>query len=247
MRKIRLYIPAPLGAGQQLELDALRTNYLSRTLRLKQGAEFVAFNGEGGEYQAKLVELGRRSASIDIGEFSDIERESGLAITLVQGIGGLEKMDLVVQKATELGVAAIQPVATRRSQGRDITERAEKRVSRWESIAISAAEQCGRNRLLKISSPCSLADWLASNMLQTFAFTPVAAHDSWPTEPAAAVALVVGPEGGFDAEELATLDQSGAKQLSLGPRTLRTETAAITVAAAWQACFGDIGGQGHSR
>ncbi len=241
MRAPRLFSEIKLSPGEHV-LGAEAAGYLTRSLRLGPGDPLRVFDGSGGEYDARLLSSTRHELRIDVGEFHANENESPLQVTLVQGLASMEKMDLIVQKATELGVARLTPVSMARSQGKSLSRRAEKRLARWEKIAISAACQCGRNRLPVIDPPTSLEAWLASPPAASgvLALDPSATR-GWPPKLAPHISLVVGPEGGLDEAELAALKAAGAHAIQLGPRILRTETAGLAALAACQARYGDMG------
>jgi 16S rRNA (uracil1498-N3)-methyltransferase len=241
MRLTRVYVPQPLTSGAQCTLPADAAEHLSRVLRLTAGAELIVFNGAGGEFQAQLRSAGKRGALISIGEFRPREAESPLHVTLLQCLARGDKMDLVVQKATELGVTRIVPVRAERSVVQLGDARVDRRLAHWRAVAASACEQCGRNRLPEILAPrdlagaCELASPGARLMLlpaATRSLTGAACGLQ-------AVALLVGPEGGFSAAELRLATASGFAAVHAGPRVLRTETAAIAALATLQALAGD--------
>jgi 16S rRNA (uracil1498-N3)-methyltransferase len=238
----RFHCPLPLTSGQTIELPERVAHHALRVLRLKLGAVLVLFTGAGGEFDATLTHVDKRTVRAEIGAWHDIERESPLAVTLAQGLSSAEKMDYTLQKAVELGVAAIQPLAVAKSVARLDSERAQRRLEHWRQIAISACEQCGRNRVPEIAPLTELNAWLATPLAETrFLLTPrgerriaeLATTDS-------NIVLLAGPEGGFtDDEEKAAL-ATGFTAMRLGPRTLRTETAAVAAIAALQARWGDL-------
>jgi 16S rRNA (uracil1498-N3)-methyltransferase len=247
MRLPRIFVEGPLVAAQQMELPAAASQHLLAVLRLRVGAPLVLFDGRGGEHPARLVAAGRGSARIEVGEHRAIERESPLAVTLLQGLARGERMDIVVQKATELGVARIIPVAAARSVVQLAEARAGKRLAHWQAVAVAACEQCGRNRVPEITAPMSLVE--ACRLAAADAGTRLWALDAEGGTPLAAtppmrggrIALLVGPEGGLADEELETAALIGFTRLRLGPRVLRTETAGPAALAALQALAGDFG------
>lgn len=247
MRSPRIFVDGPLAAGQQTELPAAASQHLLAVLRLRVGAPLVVFDGRGGEHPARLVEAGRGRARIEVGEHRAVERESPLTMTLLQGLARGERMDTVVQKATELGVARIVPVAAARSVVQLADARAGKRVAHWQAVAVAACEQCGRNRVPEITAPMDLVE--ACRLAAAEATTRLWALDAEGGVPLAAappsrgdrVALLVGPEGGLAEDELETAALIGFKRLRLGPRVLRTETAGPAALAALQALAGDFG------
>lgn len=244
MRLIRVYIEQPLAAGARVELRGPAHEHLTRVLRLGAGDAVTLFNGDGSDYPAVILELRRGTAAVEVKAVASARAESPLAITLVQGIARAERMDLVVQKATELGVAAIQPVAAERSVVKlDAATRA-KKVAHWRGIAIAACEQCGRARLPEVADPLPLPDWLgrpARAGLRRLQLEPDAGRSlaGW-SAGAAAVELLVGPEGGLTETERDVARQTGYLSCRLGPRVLRSETAAIAALAVLQAAAGDL-------
>jgi 16S rRNA (uracil1498-N3)-methyltransferase len=247
MRSPRIFVDGPLAAGQQTGLPAAASQHLLAVLRLRAGAPLVVFDGRGGEHPARLLEADRAGARIEVGEHRAVERESPLTVTLLQGLARGERMDTVVQKATELGVARIVPVAAARSVVQLAEARAGKRVAHWRAVAVAACEQCGRNRVPEITAPMDLVE--ACRLAAAEAATRLWALDAEGGMPLAAappsrgdrVALLVGPEGGLADDELETAALIGFKRLRLGPRVLRTETAGPAALAALQALAGDFG------
>ncbi|SCZ61817.1 16S rRNA (uracil(1498)-N(3))-methyltransferase [Thiohalomonas denitrificans] len=242
MRIPRIYQPVSLVTGQRLELDGNGVNHAVRVLRLKSGAPVILFNGEGGAFDAVLVEAERRRAVVELRTFRDEETESPLAITLVQGISRGDRMDYTIQKAVELGVARIVPVVTARTVVDLKGERREKRRERWQARAIAACEQCGRNRVPEVAPILALDEWLAR---------PTTAVDCWMLDhrseaglavdlAGAAATLLIGPEGGLTANERSLALSRGYRGLRLGPRVLRTETASVVALTIMQHRWGDL-------
>jgi 16S rRNA (uracil1498-N3)-methyltransferase len=242
MRIPRAYIDQPLSSGATVTLDAVASNHLSRVLRLKAGAALRIFNGAGGEYDAVLESAGKNQAIVQLGEYHAIERESGLPLTLAQGIARGERMDLIIQKAVELGVSSIVPLQTERTVVRLDENRADKRLQHWRGIIISACEQCGRNRLPELTAIQSLEQWCTRTDRGTPVLLDPAAASSLEemASPAGAVSLLIGPEGGLSPAEREAAYASGCQGLRLGPRILRTETATITGVSLLQAYWGDL-------
>lgn len=243
MRMTRVFVEAPLSAGSTVPLPESAAGHLLRVLRLGVGDACVLFNGDGFDYPARIVAAGKRDASVELGMPHAPGNESPLRIVLLQAVARGEKMDWIVQKATELGVDAIMPVLSERSEVKLEGERAEKRIAHWRSVAASACEQSGRARLPTISAPQRLADALAA--LPDAAHRRVLDPDAEPvplhTQAPASVVLAIGPEGGWSPRDLTQLRDAGFGGLRLGPRVLRTETAGIAAIAALQARFGDFG------
>jgi 16S rRNA (uracil1498-N3)-methyltransferase len=240
----RLFVDATLGPRSTVQLSEPAAHHAARVLRLNDGDAVVLFDGRGGEYAARLVVAGRSQVSAETGERRDPERESPLRVTLVQAISSSDKMDLTIQKAVELGVTAIQPVFSARSLVRLSGEREAKKLAHWRRIVIAACEQCGRNRLPEVREAMSVE---ASSRLPRaeelrLLLSPegAAALKDIRPQPGQAISLAVGPEAGFSDEEEQALRRAGYGQLRLGPRILRTETAALAALAALNALAGDF-------
>lgn len=246
MRPIRVYVDAPLRARSRCALPPSAARHVVSVLRLAQGDAVTLFDGRGGEYAAVLVQSDRRGAVAEIGEHSPLERESPVETMLLQALVRGEKMDLVVQKATELGVSRIVPVTAARSVVRIASEAdAHKKLEHWRAVAASACEQCGRNRLPAIEAPLSVeaALTLAGPMALRALLSPAATHSlaaRLREDMPASVAILIGPEGGFDEAEEVLAGRLRFQALRFGPRVLRAETAAIAVLTALQALAGDL-------
>ena len=249
MRTTRGFVDIELATGQEVVLSEELASHLTRVLRLRSGDVVQLFNGDGREYRATLTSLERKRTLARIGEAVSPMAESPLRLTLAQGLCRGEKMDLVLQKATELGVHAIQPLATERTEVRLDAERETRRVGHWRQVIAAACEQSGRARLPGLGAPLSLPNWL----VQMGAATPAAnaASIRLMLDPEGDVSLrdlpvateailAVGPEGGFSENEGALLQRMGFARLRLGPRVLRTETAGLAVIAALQSHWGDL-------
>jgi len=245
MRVTRIHVPGPLAAGSEVILPAQAGEHLTRVLRLEPGAPFVMFDGTGGEFAATLGARAGKTVHARVLEQRAIDRESPLDITLLQGVARGERMDLIVQKATELGVTRIVPVSTERSVVRIDAKQGQRKLEHWRSIAVSACEQCGRNRVPVVAVPSPLDAalrelpeaaarcLLSADGAQTLA--QFAAHSAGKP-----VALLIGPEGGLaDAEEQFAFAR-GFTACRLGPRIMRTETAGLAALAALQATAGDF-------
>jgi 16S rRNA (uracil1498-N3)-methyltransferase len=245
MRRIRLYVDLPLTVGSELELPAAAAEHALRVLRLRVGDPLVLFNGDGQDYATVILEGDRRRARVHVEASQAVDTESPLTLTLAQAVARGDKMDLIVQKATELGVSRIVPLLTERGEVRLDERRADKRLQHWQSVAASACEQCGRARLPAIEPVQALESWLATlpeaGALR-LALLPDAGA-SLATLPASGAAIVVvGPEGGLGDRDVAALRAQGFNGLKLGPRILRTETAGLAALAALQARLGDLAG-----
>lgn len=238
----RFYLDQPLAQGARFNLPPGPARHAARALRLAPGAGIVLFDGRGGEYAARIERIQKDEVAVSVTGFEPVERESTLRVLLAQGISGGERMDYTLQKAVELGVDAIQPIAARRSVVKLNGERADRRVAHWQGVVASACEQCGRNRVPPVAPPLALADWLGRRPAGRLLFlSPLAERrlaDLPP--PADADTLVAGPEGGFEADEIAALHAARAVPVRLGARILRTETAALAALAAMQTLWGDF-------
>lgn len=238
----RFHCPPPLAEGQLLDLPPRAAHHAARVLRLAPGDPLVLFSGEGGEFAAQVVAAARGAVKVRVGAHRSGDRESPLALTLAQALLSGEKMDLVIQKAVELGAARVQPLATARDVARLAGERAGKRLAHWQAVAVAACEQCGRNRVPEVAPVQGLARWLgAAPGAARFVLAPGAGAGLRALDPPAGPAvLLVGPEGGLAPEELAAAEAAGFRRLTLGPRVLRTETAGLAALAALQALWGDF-------
>ena len=234
--KPRVYVDEPLREGMDVELP-LSAQHHARVLRLREGDALILFDGTGGEWDAVL----NGKKNVQVGKHHALERESPLAITLVQGVSSGERMDYTVQKAVELGVAVIQPLLTKKGIVRLEGERASVRVEHWRRVAISACEQCGRNRLPELRPLMGFSDYVfkpegpAPRLLLSAQGKSIRQF-----ELQGAATIAAGPEAGFAAEEQAALERAGFVKASLGPRILRTETAALAALAALNALGGDF-------
>lgn len=238
----RLYVDAPLAPGARLTLPEAAAHHAVRALRLHQGEAVVLFNGRGGEYAARIERAAKSGVTVELGAFSATERESPLAVTLVQGLSTGDRMDLTVQKSVELGVRSIQPVAAEKSVVRLAGERAAARLAHWQRIAIAACEQCGRNRVPEILPVVTLARYSAPEGALKLVLAPDAEVGlKQALGPASSeIVLAVGPEAGLSDTEEAQLVAAGFRPVSLGPRILRTESAAPAALAALNALAGDF-------
>ena len=244
MRLNRAHVELPLAPGARITLPEPAAQHLLRVLRLREGDECVLFNGDGHDYKARITAAGKRGGEVEILGSERVENESPLRITLVQGIARGEKMDLILQKATELGVAGFIPVSSQRSEVKLDPARAEKRLAHWRSVVASACGQCGRARVPPVEPPQSLATALEALapagprlLLDPFAPATVATLDGGG---ATGFIVAVGPEGGWSPNDRAMLQEAGFTGIRLGPRVLRTETAGLAALAALQARFGDL-------
>lgn len=240
----RFYCPQPLHPGATVDLPETVAHHL-HVVRQQPGAEMVLFNGAGGQARARLVEIGKRRATAEVVALEAVEAELPFPITLAQGLPEGSKMDWIVEKAVELGVSAIVPLAARRSVVKLAGERADKRLAHWQAVVVSASEQCGRNRLAEVAPVQDFNRWIAEPapgvtriLLSPRADASLAAWAR--VTPARASCLLVGPEGGWSTEEEEAALAAGAIALSMGPRVLRTETAGLAALAMLAAAWGGI-------
>jgi len=245
MRITRCPIDLPLHVGQTLSLPEEAANHLVRVMRLREGDGCVLFNGDGNDYSATVVAASKRDAQVRIDAVQAVALESPLRIVLLQGIARGEKMDLILQKATELGVAAIVPVDADRTEVKLDGARAQKRVAHWQNVVQSACGQSGRARIPTVAAPLPLAQAAAALPADTLRLTldPLGGHrlSTLSSAPAAGIVIAIGPEGGWSPRDRMQLDAAGFQGLQLGPRILRTETAGLAAIAALQTRLGDLG------
>ncbi|MEW5839060.1 MAG: 16S rRNA (uracil(1498)-N(3))-methyltransferase [Pseudomonadota bacterium] len=236
----RFFVDLPLAAGQTISLPKDTRQYMERVMRLKPGQAICLFNGQGGEFHAELLPQGQAKLM----QYLDIECESPLPIRLIQGISKGERMDMTLQKATELGASRISPVTTERSVVRLDEERAERRHERWSSILHSACEQSGRNRIPQLDELRKLDQLLAEPQTDGEArivLAPGGAHTLHGLPPPKSLSVLIGPEGGLSDDEIQRAITAGFTAIRLGARILRTETAGLAILAAAQTLWGDWG------
>ena len=244
--RTRLYTRLDLRPERQVDLDAEPAQYLGRVLRLKRGDGLRVFNGRDGEFEAEITALTKRGVTLDLKRrlhtADEAATESSLALHLVQGVSRGDRMDLVVQKTTELGVGRITPVLTQHGVVRLDEKRADKRREHWQRVANSATEQCGRIRPPVVDRPLTLNEWFGSRHGTGDArlILDPGSGAGFPKAVEAPLCLLIGPEGGFSDRELEDARVAGFSGVSLGPRILRTETAAIAAVTLAQARYGDL-------
>lgn len=240
----RLYVEAELQPRSKLSLPAAAAHHAARVLRLRDGDAVVLFDGRGGEYDARLAIPARGQVVAETGARRDPARESPLQVTLVQAVSSGDRMDFTIQKAVELGVAAIQPVFSAKSLVRLSGEREAKKLAHWRRIAIAACEQCGRNWLPAVREAMSVAAYsrVPGEAALRLLLSPEGKAGLKDVRPRIerAVTLAAGPEAGFSTEEEQVLQRAGFVPVRLGPRVLRTETAALAALAALNALAGDF-------
>jgi 16S rRNA (uracil1498-N3)-methyltransferase len=253
MRLTRVYLDAVLEPGTRVALRGSAASHVTRVLRLRAGDTLTLFNGRGGEYAGSIDKSQAGEVTVAVGEERAVERESPLALTLAQGVSRGERMDLVVQKATELGVSCIVPLLTERSVVRLDVQQSARKVAHWRGIAIAACEQSGRNRVPQVATPLALREFVSSTggpdtnardaarAGARLLLSPGAAlrlDDVQP--PVTQVTVLIGPEGGLSESEEELARAAGFTPVRLGPRVLRTETAALAALALLQRNFGDL-------
>jgi 16S rRNA (uracil1498-N3)-methyltransferase len=241
----RLHVDDELASGGRVALAEAQAHYVGRVLRLRPGDTLMLFDGSGSEFEAIVRRIGNDCVELAVGARNATNTESGLHVQLVQGISRGDRMDFVVQKATELGVKRITPVLTRHGIVRLDARRVDSRRAHWESIATSACEQSGRVRPPLIDEPLPLDAWFRAKTSRTdvdLILRPDAdqALAALPA-PATKLCLLIGPEGGFSAAENDAATAAGFRAVSMGPRILRTETAAVAALAVVQSMWGDLG------
>jgi 16S rRNA (uracil1498-N3)-methyltransferase len=240
----RFYCPPALADAVQINLSPTAAHHAAKVLRLRRGDQVILFDGTGGEYEASIHWIERNEVLVDVGRHLAVEREAPLSLCLAQGLSTGDKMDYTLQKAVQMGVARFQPLATRKSVVRLTEERGARRQQHWESVAIHACEQCGRNRLPEVSPVEDCETWLAgvqASPVVKLLLDPFA--DQRLTDlarPTGEVIVLVGPEGGLTDEEIAATQVAGFQPIRLGPRVLRTEVAGLALLAAINALWGDF-------
>ena len=246
MRITRCYTQLPLQVGTQLALPEAITAHLLRVLRLQTGDRCVLFNGDGHDYEAKLVEVSKRHAIAEISVQQRRDNESPLRIHFVQGIARGEKMDWILQKATELGVSHIQPVSSDHCEVKLDAQRSEKRLQHWQQVVISACEQSGRATVPLVADPLPLPQAVTRINAPRWVLHPEATSSLVQAAQGLAnggmndCGIAIGPEGGWSTRDLDTLIAAGWEMVHFGPRILRTETAGLAAISALQAVRGDM-------
>jgi 16S rRNA (uracil1498-N3)-methyltransferase len=244
MSQHRFYCPDKLSVGAIASLPETAATHAARVLRMQVGDAAILFNGDGIDYACELASVQKSGVTARILSSEVVTSESPLDILLLQGISSGDRMDYTIQKAVELGVRAIQPIATERSVVKLNQERAEKRLAHWQQIVISACEQCGRAFVPEVLAPLSLSQWLTQHPqdeASRILLNPVGAMQlSQLSKPLAQIQLLIGAEGGLSAHEIEAATAHGFQSIILGPRILRTETAALTAIASMQTLWGDF-------
>jgi 16S rRNA (uracil1498-N3)-methyltransferase len=232
-----------VAAGRRLVVEGGAANHITRVLRLRSGDALTVFDGSGGEFGARIEEFRKEAVVVTVEEHRSLDRESPLPLTLMQGISRGERMDWIIQKATELGASRIVPVFTKRSVVRLDERQAERKLQHWRAIAVAACEQCGRNRIPDLAAPLDFFDVLpadssGSTRLLLSPTGDLRIDDL--QDVGKGITVLIGPEGGLDDIERESAVEAGFKAVRLGPRVLRTETAAIAALTIIQRYFGDL-------
>ena len=244
MRQNRVFRQGQVQPGQLLELSKDEAHHLVNVLRMKAGQEFTLFNGEGPEFSCRIISAGKRGLSAEVLSMNEPERESPLSITLIQGVARTQHMDLALQKATELGVTSIQPLLTERCAIKQGRQQLEKKQAHWHGVITSACEQSGRTRLPELLPAITLDEYLASvdsaELKITLSPTARQSFQDLQVEASRPVQLLIGPEGGLSDAEISRTLEKGFSAVSMGPRILRTETAAMAAITLIQGLWGDL-------
>jgi len=241
MRKIRFFSEATLALGAEVKLSDSEAIHAVRVLRMQEGDSAILFNGDGFDYACQLVAVKKSGVLAKVTGREAVENESPLNVTLLQGVSSGDRMDYTIQKAVELGVNHIQPIATERSVVKLTQTRAEKRLAHWQGIVTSACEQCGRAVVPTVAMPVSLSHWLANHpeAANRFLLNPVGARRLVElAQPSGEIQLLIGAEGGLSQAEIDMAMAHGFASVVLGPRVLRTETAALVAIRVMQALWG---------
>lgn len=240
MRIPRIYTQQPLQENTAIGLEPQASQHLSKVLRMSEGAEVTLFNGQGGEYSATISQLAKKQLTVEVGEKNSHDKQSPLDIHLGIAISKGDRMDWVMQKATEIGITKVSPLYTERTEVKLKGDRAKKKSDHWQQVIISACEQSGRNQLMLLEQPLSLSEWLASTQAdKKFVLHHRSDNGLNSVEKPTSVALLIGPEGGLSNDEITQAQRHDFSALTLGPRVLRTETAPIAAASILQYIWGD--------
>lgn len=241
MRIPRIYSTRKLHSNSEILLDPEPSRHLVRALRLPVGERLTLFDGDGGEYPGEIIAIEKKNVRVITGSHLPKDNESPLDIHLGVAVSRGERMDWIVQKSTELGVRSLTPLWTERTEVKLAGDRAEKKRLHWQQVAVSACEQCGRNRLPNILPFLRVDAWLQSTVAECkFVLHHRADGNNEVAEAPASIALLVGPEGGLSENEIVSAEQSGYASLRLGPRVLRTETAPLAAITLLQGRWGDM-------
>lgn len=241
MRRIRIYHQGNINSGITVMLDSNASHHLLQVLRKKVGERFILFNNSGGEFDATLISANKKTACVEIGAFHPVKTESPLKIHLGQAISRGERMDYAIQKSVELGVSEITPLFTEFCQVQLSENRIDKRVAHWQAVAVSAAEQSWRTAVPIVHQPISFDEWLKKADGVKMICCPRSGKSAGPAEVSNNISITVGAEGGFSEKEITAAFAHHFIPLSLGPRILRSETAAVVALTVLQITYGDLG------
>ena len=244
MRLTRVYVDTPVTTGKRLVVNGSAANHITRVLRLRSGDALTLFDGSGDEFGARIEEFRKDAVVVSVDEHRTVDRESPLPLTLAQGVSRGERMDWIIQKATELGASRIVPVFTKRSVVRLDDKQAERKLQHWRAITVAACEQCGRNRLPDLAAPVDFFDVLPDSLSRGTTRLLLSPGGDLRIDDLrdlhGGVTVLIGPEGGLDEVEQEAAIAAGFKAVRMGPRVLRTETAAIAALTILQRHFGDL-------
>ena len=242
MRKIRIFVDQRLQEGKAIMLADEAAHHVARVLRLRSGHPLILFDGRDGEYDAEISKVDKRSVEVLIKQYREMDKESPLHITLAQGISRGQKMDFILQKAVELGVQRIVPVMTEYGNVHLDEQRQQKRVEHWNGVIIGACEQSGRNKIPELVAPLGFDEWLRldSGVTKLIMQPEHGKRLAKLSKPAGKLTLLIGPEGGFSDSEIKRSCEAGYQIINIGPRILRTETAALAAISACQMLWGDF-------
>ena len=228
MRIPRIYTQQALTLNAEIQLEEQASNHLAKVLRMQEGRELILFNGQGGEYSAVITSIKKKAVLATLNSFTEINQQSPLATELGIAISKGDRMEWLIQKATELGIHSISPLQSENSQLKLNAERMQKKQQQWQQIAISACEQCGRNIVPTVNAIQPLDQWLATVEAEKKLVLHHRSETTLTGNKPASVALLIGPEGGLSAAEISHAQKHDFQALTLGPRVLRTETAPLT-------------------
>ncbi len=244
MRRTRIFVDRPLRAGAEFVLANAAAHHISRVLRLRPGHPLILFDGHGGEYDAEISRLDKRYVEVHTHRHLEVDRESPLHITLVQGISRGQKMDFILQKAVELGIYRIVLVTTEFGNVRLDKERQQKKIEHWQNVVIGACEQCGRNKIPELVAPSGLDESFETgnrkDMMKVVLHPGIGKSLSELAKPKDGITLMAGPEGGFSDNEIEKARSAGHTVINIGPRILRTETTALAAVSVCQMLWGDF-------
>lgn len=243
MRLTRVHVPGPLAAGERQTIEGDAANHITRVLRLRPGDPLALFDGRGGEHAARIEEFRKTAVIVAVGDREATDRESPLSLTLAQGVSRGERMDWIVQKATELGVTRIVPVLTDRTVVKLDPKQSDRKLHHWQGIAVAACEQSGRNRLPEVAAPQALPEFLrdVDATSTRLLLSPTGSERAGDLKvPERRIIVLIGPEGGLTEIEQRAAIGAGFLAVRLGPRVLRTETAAVAALTLLQHQFGDL-------